>query len=317
MAIMTSSQQRVLRVSGRTHSVGVEKKDNLHIPPRRARRIWQNVAGIVFAACAAMSVLSLLLICIFLFANGIPALNHIGWLNFLTSTQWKPTSGHYGIAAMIVGTVLTTFGSLVIAVPVSVLTAMYISLFAPQRVRRLFIPLIELLAEIPSVVYGFFGLVVIVPLIRTQFMVQGMSVLAAIIVLAVMISPTIISTSVAALDAVDPAYREAAIALGATKERAEFTAVLPAAQSGVISGIILGMGRAMGETMAVVMVIGNQALIPASLLNGARTMTTNIVLEMGYAADLHRGALLATAVILFVIELVVNLVLALIRKKMK
>ncbi|WP_018142918.1 phosphate ABC transporter permease subunit PstC [Alloscardovia criceti] len=311
MASLTSSETQILQMNSAERDV-----KRMNIPSRRVQRAWQNVASVVFGLCAAMSVFALLLICFFLFANGIPALNEIGWWHFLSSATWKPSSGEFGIAAFIAGTFVTTLGALVVAVPVSVLTAIFISSFASPRIRGMFIPLIELLAEIPSVVYGFFGLILLVPFIRTTFGVQGMSILAAVIVLAIMIAPTIISTSISALDAVPHAYREGAIALGATKERAEFTAVLPAAKSGVISGIILGMGRALGETMAVIMVIGNQPLMPDSLLHGARTMTTNVVLEMGYAADLHRGALLGTAVILFIIELIVNLILAGIRKKL-
>ena len=197
-----------------------------------------------------------------------------------------------------------------IGVPIGLFCAVYLSRFASPRIKRLLTPGVELLAGIPSVIYGFFGLVVLVPLIRQVFHVQGMSLLAASIILGVMILPTIITVARNSLDAVPESYYEGALALGADHERSVFRVLVPAAGSGIMAGVVLGVGRAIGETMAVVMIAGNQVQIPDSLLDGVRTLTTNIVMEMGYAADLHRDALIATAVVLFVFVLVINLVFA-------
>jgi len=264
----------------------------------------------LFAAAATISILAVALICVFLFANGLPAIGQIGVVEFLGGTTWKPSSGVYGIFPMVVGSVLATGGALVIGVPVGLLTATYLSFFASPRISRALSAGVDLLAGIPSVVFGFFGLVVIVPLVRQAFHVQGMSLLAASVVLGVMILPTIVSVSKISLDAVPASHYEAARALGADHERSVFTVMVPAASSGVLAAVKLGIGRAIGETMAVVMVAGNQAVVPGSPLSGVRTLTTNVVLEMGYATDLHRGALIATAVVLFVFVLLINVTVA-------
>lgn len=274
------------------------------------KSIKETVAKVLFTAAAGVSVLAVALICVFLFASGIPAIAEIGPLEFLTGTVWKPGSDIYGILPMIMGSIYATLGALVIGVPVGLFCAVYLSRFASPRIKRILTPGVELLAGIPSVIYGFFGLVVLVPLIRQVFHVQGMSLLAASIILGVMILPTIITVARNSLDAVPESYYEGALALGADHERSVFRVLVPAAGSGIMAGVVLGVGRAIGETMAVVMIAGNQVQIPDSLLDGVRTLTTNIVMEMGYAADLHRDALIATAVVLFVFVLVINLVFA-------
>ncbi|WP_303249559.1 phosphate ABC transporter permease subunit PstC [uncultured Slackia sp.] len=274
------------------------------------KSIKETVAKVLFTAAAGVSILAVALICVFLFASGIPAIAEIGPLEFLTGTVWKPGSDIYGILPMILGSIYATLGALVIGVPIGLFCAVYLSRFASPRIKRLLTPGVELLAGIPSVIYGFFGLVVLVPLIRQVFHVQGMSLLAASIILGVMILPTIITVARNSLDAVPESYYEGALALGADHERSVFRVLVPAAGSGIMAGVVLGVGRAIGETMAVVMIAGNQVQIPDSLLDGVRTLTTNIVMEMGYAADLHRDALIATAVVLFVFVLVINLVFA-------
>ena len=267
----------------------------------------EKFAKVIFICAACISILAVALICIFLFANGLPGMIKIGVLDFLTGTKWKPGNDIYGILPMILGSVYVTGGALLIGVPAGLLTAIFMSRFASLRMVKIMKPAISLLAGIPSVVYGFFGLVVIVPLVRQLFGGSGSSLLAACLLLGMMILPTIISVSEAALNAVPASYYEGALALGATHERAVFSVVLPAAKSGVMAGIILGIGRAIGEAMAVMMVAGNRTGIPRSLFKGVRTLTSNIVMEMGYAADLHREALIATAVVLFVFILIINL----------
>lgn len=272
------------------------------------------------AACA--SILAVALICIFLFANGIPAMKEIGLFRFLGGTAWKPGSGKYGIFPMILGSIYVTAGAIVIGVPVGILTAIFMAKFCPKRPYRVLKPAIELLAGIPSVVYGFFGIVVLVPMVRELsekfgWDSSGKSILTASLMLGIMILPTIIGVAESALRAVPDSYYEGALALGATHERSVFAVVLPAAGSGVMAGVVLGIGRAIGETMAVVMVAGNQARMPKGLLAGVRTMTANIVMEIGYAADLHRGALIATATVLFVFILIINLSFSFLKRRKK
>ena len=269
----------------------------------------------LFAACA--SILAVALICIFVFANGLPGMMKIGPWKFLTGTKWKPSAGQFGILPMILGSVYVTAGALLVGLPAGLLTAVYLSRFAGVRAKKVLQPAVSLLAGVPSVVYGFFGLVVIVPLVRKLFGGSGSSLLSACLLLGVMILPTIASVSESALNAVPESYYEGALALGATHERAVFTVVLPAAKSGVLAATILGVGRAVGEAMAVMMVAGNRAVIPDSLTKGVRTMTSNIALEMGYAADLHREALIATAVVLFVFVLVINLAFSIVKRRAK
>ena len=260
----------------------------------------------VFLICACTSILAVLLICLFLFANGIPAIGKIGPLKFLTGTTWKPSSNIYGIFPMIIGSIYVTAGAIIIGVPIGVLSAIFLAKFCPKEIYRFVKPAVELMAGIPSIIYGFFCLVVVVPLLK-DLLGNGKTVLTASILLGIMILPTIIGVSESAIRAVPDSYYEGSLALGATHERSVFFAVLPAAKSGIFAGVVLGIGRAIGETMAVVMVAGNQPIIPESLVQGVRTMTANIVLEMGYATDLHREALIATGVVLFVFILIINL----------
>ncbi len=269
----------------------------------------------VFFICACISILAVALICIFLFANGIPAMKEIGLFDFLLGRQWKPGNDIYGILPMILGSIYVTGGAIIIGVPIGLLAAIFMTRFCDKRLYKILKPSVNLLAGIPSVVYGFFGLMVIAPLIRGLFGGSGTSMLAASIVLGIMILPTIISVSESALRAVPESYYEGARALGASHERAVFKTVFPAAKSGVMAGIILGIGRAIGETMAVIMVAGNQTAMPSGITRGLRTMTANIVLEMGYAADLHREALIATAVILFVFILIINISFSLLKRR--
>lgn len=278
-------------------------------------RIKEGLARVLFMVAAGISIAAVALICVFLFANGMPAIAAIGLPEFLFGNTWRPANDIYGIFPMIIGSIYVTAGALLIGVPAGLLCAIFLSRFSGGKVASLFRAGIELLAGIPSVVYGFFGLVVIVPFIRETMTGRGVSLLAAAILLGIMILPTVITVAQSALDAVPKKYYEGALALGADHERSVFRVVVPAAASGIMAGIVLGTGRAIGETMAVVMVAGNQPVIPSSIFEGVRTMTANIVLEMGYAADLHRAALIATGVVLFVFILLITTLLNLIKKR--
>ena len=277
----------------------------------------EKIMHLVFLLSAVISIAAVILICVFLFSSGVPAIAQIGLKEFLTGTEWRPGNNIFGIFPMIVGSLYVTAGALVIGVPIGILTAIFMARFCPKGLYRIMKPAINLMAGIPSVVYGFFGLVILVPLVRDYIGGRGLSVLTASILLGLMILPTIISMSEAAIRAVPESYYEGALALGASHERSVFSAVVPAARSGIFAGIILGICRAVGETMAVIMVAGNQTLIPEHLTDGVRTLTTNIVLEMGYATDLHREALIATAVVLFVFILIINLSFSLIKRRGK
>ena len=281
------------------------------------KNIKEIVMQIVFLLAACVSIAAVLLICLFLFASGIPAIGKIGVFKFLLGTDWMPSNGQYGILPMIIGSIYVTAGALIIGVPIGILTAVFMARFCPPKIYRFVKTAINLMAGIPSVVYGFFGLVVLVPLVREVFGGRGMSVLTASVLLGLMILPTIISVSESSLRAVPNSYYEGALALGATHEGSVFRAIFPAAKSGIFAGVVLGVGRAVGETMAVMMVAGNQPLIPGSITDGVRTLTTNIVMEMGYATDLHREALIATAVVLFVFVLIINLSFSLIKRRQK
>ena len=279
------------------------------------KKYKEQVMHAVFFIAACASVLAVALICLFLFVNGIPAMREIGIFKFLLGTMWKPGNNIYGILPMIMGSIYVTAGAILIGVPIGILTSVFMASYCPKKVYRFFKSAIDLLAGIPSVVYGFFGLMMLVPLIRDLFHKgNGSSILSASILLGIMILPTIIGVTESAIRAVPSNYYEGSLALGATKERSLFFVMLPAAKSGLIAGVVLGIGRAIGETMAVVMVAGNQARMPAGILRGVRTMTSNIVLEMGYAADLHREALIATGVVLFVFILIINFCVARLNK---
>lgn len=283
---------------------------------RKQNKLKEQVMQAVFFIAACASIFAVVLICLFLFVNGIPAMKEIGIFDFLLGERWKPGNNIFGIFPMIMGSIYVTAGAIVIGVPVGILTSVFMAEYCPKKIYPFLKSATELLAGIPSVVYGFFGLVVLVPLIRSLFREgNGNSMLTASILLGIMILPTIIGVSESALRSVPRTYYEGALALGATHERSIFAIVLPAAKSGVIAGVVLGIGRAIGETMAVVMIAGNQPRMPRGILRGVRTMTANIVLEMGYAADLHREALIATGVVLFVFILLINFCVALLNRR--
>ena len=284
---------------------------------RTMKNLKEQLMHAVFLLSACVSILCVAMICVFLFANGIPAIGKIGVLNFLTGEKWKPGNNLFGILPMILCSIYVTAGAVIIGVPIGILTAVFMSKFCPKPVYKVVKPAIDLLAGIPSVVYGFFGMVVIVPVVSQLFGGSGKSMLTASILLGIMILPTIIGVSESAINAVPSSYYEGSLALGASHERSVFFATLPAAKSGILAGVILGVGRAIGETMAVIMVAGNQARMPKGILQGVRTMTANIVLEMGYATDLHREALIATAVVLFVFILIINLSFSINSRKAK
>ena len=283
--------------------------------------VKETVMKYVFLVCACASILAVILICAFLFANGIPAIGKIGVFNFLLGETWKPGNDLYGILPFILGSIYVTAGAIIIGVPIGLLTAIFMARFCPKTIYRFMKPAVDLLAGIPSVVYGFFGMVVLVPFVRNFFGQtlgfggNGSSMFTASVMLGIMILPTIISVGESSIRAVPNSYYEGSLALGATHERSVFCTIVPAAKSGIMAGIILGIGRAIGETMAVIMIAGNQPRMPKGIFEGVRTLTSNIVMEMGYATDLHREALIATAVVLFVFILIINLLFSLVKRR--
>lgn len=272
------------------------------------KNLLEKLMGGVFLIAACVSILAVVMICLFLFANGIPAIGKIGFLKFLTGEVWRPSNDIYGILPFILGSLYVTAGAIIIGVPIGIMTAVFMARFCPKKLHRILKPAIDLLAGIPSVVYGFFGLVMIVP-------VTGSSIITASVILAIMILPSVISVSESALRAVPESYYEGSLALGATHERSVFSVLLPAASSGVFAGVVLGIGRAIGETMAVMMVAGNNTGIPKSIFKGVRTLTSNIAMEMGYATGLHREALIATGVVLFVFILIINFCSSMLKRR--
>lgn len=281
------------------------------------KHIKEKIMKLLFFLTACVSIAAVILICIFLLASGIPAIKEIGVFNFLLGIKWKPANNLYGVFPMIVGSFYVTIGALILGVPIGILTAVFMARFCPKPIYKVLKSAVNLMAGIPSVVYGFFGLVVLVPFVREVFGGRGMSVLTASVLLGLMILPTIINVSETSIRAVPESYYEGGLALGASHERSVFYTVLPAAKSGIFAGVVLGIGRAVGETMAVMMVAGNQPVIPENILSGVRTLTTNIVLEMGYSTDLHRKALISTAVVLFIFILIINLSLSLWKRRIK
>lgn len=277
----------------------------------------ERIMSRVFFISAIMSIVSLVLIIIFMFANGLPVMSKYGFSEFLFGTVWRPTATEprFGLLPMILGSVYVTFGATLLGVPVGILTAIFMAEYCPEWLYKILKPAVSLMASIPSIVYGFFALQLLVPIIRDNFGGNGYSMFTAMILLGIMILPTIIELSEAAIRAVPRTYYNGSVALGATHERTIFTVILPAAQSGVLSSIVLGIGRAIGETMAVVLIAGNQPIVPDGLLKGVRTLTTNIVLEMSYASGDHRQALIATGVVLFVFILLINSVFIYIKGK--
>jgi len=264
--------------------------------------------GAILLVVALSAISSLVLITVFIFREGVPIILRVGVGKFFLSTDWEPSLGQFGILSMIVGSFLVTAGAVAIGVVFSLGLAIVLTQFSPPGLSAALKPAIELLAGIPSVVYGFVGAVTLVPLIRSSLGGPGLSVLAASIVLGIMVLPTITSISVDALQAVPRSYVEGSIALGATRWQTVTLVLLKAARSGIVAAVILGMGRAIGETMAVIMVAGNALEVPGSLLDPVRTLTSNIALEMGYASGDHRQALFATGVTLFVIITLLNTV---------
>ena len=275
----------------------------------------EEIMKFVFLLAACASIATVAMICLFLFANGLPTIGKIGAADFFLGERWRPANDVYGILPMILGSLYVTAGAIIIGVPIGLLTAVFLAKFCPKGLYKILKPATELMAGVPSVVYGFFGLVVLVPLVQNIFGVAGNTMLTASVLLGIMILPTIIGVSESAIRAVPDSYYEGSLALGASHERSVFFATLPAARSGILAGVVLGIGRAIGETMAVVMVAGNKPRMPQGLLDGVRTMTANIVMEMGYATDLHREALIATAVVLFVFILMINVTFSLLRRK--
>jgi phosphate transport system permease protein len=274
---------------------------------------WMEIAmQSVFFLSAAASIIAVALICIFLFANGLPAIFKIGAGDFLLGTEWSPSDipAKFGIASMIVGSLYITAGAVLIGAPIGIFSAVFLSHVCPKKIYKIVKPGVNLLAGIPSVVYGFFGMAAIVPFCKS-------SVLSACILLGIMILPTVVGLSESALRAAPESYYEGALALGAGHYRAVFSVVLPAARSGVMASVALGVGRAVGETMAVIMVAGNQPRMPGSIFKGARTLTANIVIEMAYAAELHREALIATGVVLLVFILIINLSISALSRREK
>ena len=277
----------------------------------------EKAMRIIFMLSATVSILAVIVICYFLAGQGLPAMVEIGVSDFLTGTLWKPLEGHFGIFPMIVGSIYVTAGAIILGVPVGLLCAIFMAKFCPRRIYSVLKPAVDLLAGIPSIVYGFFALMVIVPVVQELTGTSGKGILTASIMLAIMILPTIVSVSEASIRAVPESYYEGSLALGATHERSVFFATVPAAKSGIMAGVILGVGRAIGETMAVSMVAGNQPVLPDSILSGVRTMTANVIIEMGYAEGLHREALIATAVVLFVFILIINISFSLLKRRDK
>ncbi len=278
-------------------------------------RKFENIIKLILALFAVTGVLGVLLIFIFIVREGWPVIAKTGLLEFLLGTTWAPSNEIFGILPMITGSFLTTLLALILGVPIGVACAVYLAEIAGSKTQAILKPGIELLAGIPSVIYGLFGMMVIVPLIRTTFHNQGFSILAASIILAIMILPTIINISESSLNAVPREYKEASLALGSSHWQAIYKVVVPAAKSGILAGIILGLGRAVGETMAVIMIIGNSAIMPSSILSSARTLTGNIGIEMGYASGTHQQALFATGIVLFVFIMIINVIANLMNRR--
>ena len=285
-------------------------------------RIIENIIRI----SAAASVAAVALITVFIFITGMPVIAKTGLYNFVTGTDWSPTAGIYGILPLIAGSLAVTLGALVIGIPTGVGCAVFLAEVAGKRSAGIFKSAIELLAGIPSVVYGFFGLIVLVPAIRTYIVplvqkfnpdvsTSGFSILAGALILAMMILPTIVSVSENAISSVPQDYREASLALGADRRETITKVILPAARSGIFASIILGMGRAIGETMAVLMITGNVAVLPKSLLDPVATMTGTIAMEMSYASPSHKEALFAVGIILFIIIVLLNTVAQAVMKR--
>ncbi|EJT5937898.1 phosphate ABC transporter permease subunit PstC [Clostridium perfringens] len=279
----------------------------------KSKYFIESLTEKIFLISASVAVISLLLIIGFVFYKGLRPFIVEGYSfwDFIFGTQWIPSANKYGILPMIVASLGATIGALLIGVPVGILTAIFIAEIAPKKIAKIMSGAVELLAGIPSVLYGVFGLAIIVPTIQDVFnLPKGQSLLAVIIVLAIMMLPTVITVSETAIRAVPNAYKEGSLALGASKTETIFKVIVPAAKSGIMTGVVLGIGRAIGETMAVILVAGNTPVIPSSIMDSVRPLTTNIALEMGYAFGTHQEMLFATGVVLFTFILILNLVLS-------
>ena len=279
----------------------------------KSKYFIESLTEKIFLISASVAVMSLLLIIGFVFYKGLRPFIVEGYSfwDFIFGTQWIPSANKYGILPMIVASLGATIGALLIGVPVGILTSIFIAEIAPKRISKIMSGAVELLAGIPSVLYGVFGLAIIVPTIQDVFnLPKGQSLLAVIIVLAIMMLPTVITVSETAIRAVPHAYKEGSLALGASKTETIFKVIVPAAKSGIMTGVVLGIGRAIGETMAVILVAGNTPVIPSSIMDSVRPLTTNIALEMGYAFGTHQEMLFATGVVLFTFILILNLVLS-------
>ncbi len=269
-------------------------------------QLQERIIEKILLLIAFSSIFILALITFFIFEEGIPLILKIGPKTFLLGEKWIPSKGSFGIFPMIVSSFWVTLGALLLGIPLGLACTIFLSEFIPPSVGTFFRPAIQLLAAIPSVIYGFWGLIVLVPLIRSHLGGPGLSILAGSLVLGFMILPTIITISEDALKALPPSFKAGALALGATHWQTIWRVLIPAARSGIVAGVILGMGRAIGETMAMIMILGNAVKMPASFLDSARTLTTNIGIEMGYASGDHRQALFATGIVLFFIIMALN-----------
>ncbi|TJX13461.1 phosphate ABC transporter permease subunit PstC [Tissierella creatinini] len=270
------------------------------------KKFKENFSERVFLLLALSALSVLALITVFIFTKGIPLIAKVGVVNFIFGMKWSPSQGSYGIFPMIVGTISVTLGAAIIGIPIAICCSIFLAEFAPATLRNIFRPAIQLLAGIPSVVYGFWGVLFIVPMIRNYLGGPGLSILAGSIILAIMILPTIISITEVTILALPRHYKDGALALGLTHWQTIRHLLLPAAKSGIVAAIILGLGRAVGETMAVIMVVGNAVALPETILDPVRTMTTNIGIEMGYASGEHQQALFATGIVLFIIIMIMN-----------
>lgn len=299
--------------------MSIPTKHNVEIGKANKRKyMLEKVSARVFLICALLSVISLLLIIGFVFYKGSHPFVAEGYsfIDFIFGTDWVPSEDKFGIFPMIVASIFATIGALIIGVPIGLFTAIFLAEIASKKVAKIISPAIQLLAGIPSVLYGVFGLAIIVPFLQnTLGLVKGQSLLAVILVLAIMMLPTIVTVAETAIRAVPNTYREGSLALGVSQIGTIFKVVVPAAKSGIMTAIVLGLGRAIGETMAVILVAGNSLIVPTSLTDSVRPLTTNIALEMGYAAGIHQEMLFATGIVLFSFILILNFVLSKISAK--
>ena len=296
----------------------LKEKQSVKRSNNKRKYVMEKLSERVFLICALLSVVSLLLIIGFVFVKGSTPFVSDGYsiVDFIFGMDWVPSEDKFGIFPMIVASLFATFGALVIGVPIGILTAVFLAEIAPKRVAKIISPAVQLLAGIPSVLYGVFGLAVIVPFLQEYLgLAKGQSLLAVIIVLAIMMLPTIVTVAETAIRAVPKTYREGSLALGASQIETIFKIVIPAAKSGIMAAIVLGLGRAIGETMAVILVAGNSLILPTSLTDSVRPLTTNIALEMGYASGTHQAMLFATGIVLFSFILLLNFVLVKIASK--